>query len=148
MSTPEFVNFSYYVIVLPSDSYLKFQNLDLCFLLIILKIMANINKKMQKLIDEIVDKIVQEYNPKKIILFGSYAYGKPTADSDIDLLIIKNTDKRPLDRWLEVKKILRNPQRSISISPLVYTEKEIEHRLFIKDFFLEEIFQKGKTLYG
>ena len=54
----------------------------------------------------IVDKIISEYKPKKIILFGSYAYGTPTEDSDIDLLIVKDTDERPIDRWVEVKKIL------------------------------------------
>jgi predicted nucleotidyltransferase len=41
-------------------------------------------------------RIEEQYRPKKIILFGSYAYGEPTQDSDVDLLIIKNTDKRPL----------------------------------------------------
>lgn len=106
------------------------------------------NKKAQGVIEEIVDKIVRGYGPTKIILFGSYAYGKPSDDSDIDLLIIKNTDKRPIDRWMEVKRILRDPQRVLSISPHIYTEREIKDRFMIKDFFIEEIFKKGKILYG
>ena len=43
---------------------------------------------------EIVDRLVAEYSPERVILFGSYAYGNPDADSDIDLLIIKNTAER------------------------------------------------------
>lgn len=95
----------------------------------------------------IVDKIISEYKPKKVILFGSYAYGAPTEDSDIDLLIIKDTDKRPIDRWVEVKKILRSLKSTFPVSPLVYTEKEITERTAIKDFFIQEIFERGKVLY-
>ena len=101
-----------------------------------------------ELIRQLVEKIVSGYFPQKIILFGSYAYGNPTSGSDIDLLIIKNTDKRPMDRWMEVKRLLRDPDRNIAVSPLVYTEREIEERRAIRDFFLEEIFEKGKVLYG
>ncbi|OHB80335.1 MAG: hypothetical protein A2Z25_00385 [Planctomycetes bacterium RBG_16_55_9] len=104
--------------------------------------------RIRKLIAEAVDKILKAYKPKKIILFGSYAYGQPTEDSDIDLLIIKNTDKRHLDRWIEVKRLLRDISRTIPVSPLVYTEKEIQERLAIKDFFIEEILEKGDVLYG
>ena len=106
------------------------------------------NPKFKKIIAEITDKILKDYQPKKVILFGSYAYGEPTEDSDVDLLIIKNTDKRPIDRWMEVKRLLRETSRTVPISPLVYTEKEIEQRIAIKDFFIEEIFNKGEVLYG
>jgi len=104
--------------------------------------------KIRKIITEILDRILKGYKPKKVILFGSYAYGEPTEDSDIDLLIIKNTDKRPIDRWVEIKRLLRDNSRTLPVSPLVYTEKEIEERLAIKDFFIEEIFEKGDILYG
>jgi predicted nucleotidyltransferase len=106
------------------------------------------NPRFKKIIAEIVDRISEGYSPKKVILFGSYAYGEPTEDSDIDLLIIKNTDKKPLDRWIEVKRLLRDISRTVPVSPLVYTEKEIEQRVAIKDFFIEEIFETGEILYG
>lgn len=106
------------------------------------------NPRFKKIIAEIVDRISKGYSPKKVILFGSYAYGEPTEDSDIDLLIIKNTDKKPLDRWIEVKRLLRDISRTVPVSPLVYTEKEIEQRVAIKDFFIEEIFETGEILYG
>ena len=108
----------------------------------------NDGAKIREIILDIVRKLAEEYKPKKIILFGSHAYGRPSEESDIDLLIIKETNKRPIDRWVEVKKLLRETSRSLPISPLVYTEKEIEERTAIKDFFVEEIFEKGEVLYG
>lgn len=102
----------------------------------------------KQIILEIAKRIIAEYRPEKIILFGSYAYGEPTEDSDVDLLIIKNTDKRPIDRWIEVKKLLRGTTQNLPVSPLVYTEEEIRVRNAIKDFFIEEIFERGEVLYG
>jgi len=101
-----------------------------------------------KVIRRIVEKLKIEYHPQKILLFGSYAYGEPDEESDIDLLIIKDTNQRPLERWVEVKKILRDPERTLPVSPLVYTEKEIERRVKIKDFFIEDILKYGELLYG
>ena len=106
------------------------------------------NPRLNEIIAEITDRILRGYAPKKVILFGSYACGEPTEDSDIDLLIIKNTDKKPLDRWIEVKRLLRDISRTVPVSPLVYTEQEIEQRLAIKDFFIAEIFETGEILYG
>lgn len=102
----------------------------------------------RKMIGDILRKIVAEYAPQKVILFGSYAYGEPNEDSDIDLLIIKDTDKRPMDRWLEVKRLLRDRNRTVSVSPLVYTRQEIENRLAVRDFFIQEVLEKGVVLYG
>jgi len=106
------------------------------------------DSEIRQIILEMAKKIIAEYMPEKIILFGSYAYGEPTEDSDVDLLIIKNTDKRPIDRWIEVKKLLRNTAQNLPVSPLVYTEEEIRERSAIKDFFIEEIFERGEVLYG
>jgi predicted nucleotidyltransferase len=102
---------------------------------------------IQRLISQIANRVKSRYKPKKIVLFGSYAYGVPRKDSDIDLLIIKNTTKTSIERWIKVRKILRDFNRLIPISPLVYTEKELEERLKIKDFFIKEILEKGKVLY-
>jgi predicted nucleotidyltransferase len=108
----------------------------------------DLENQLLELTGDIVKKIVSGYSPQKIILFGSLAYGTPTKDSDVDLLIIKDTDKRPIERWMEVKKLLRDPNRMRSISPLVYTTQEINERIAIKDFFIQEVLEKGKVLYG
>jgi len=102
---------------------------------------------IKTLLSEIVERLKNEYKPIKIILFGSYAYGKPGEDSDIDLLILKNTSRRRVDRFIEVKKIIYNPNRKIPVSPLVYTPEELEERLRIGDDFVKEILQKGIVLY-
>ena len=104
--------------------------------------------RVRQAIFEIVERVVEGYRPKKVILFGSYAYGEPTEDSDVDLLIIKNTKKRPIERWLEVKKLLRGRGPLVAVSPLVYTEKELASRIAMKDFFIEEILERGELLYG
>jgi len=64
------------------------------------------SKEIRSEIDKIIRQIVAAYQPEKIILFGSYAYGKPSADSDLDLLIIKRTAERFIDRWTNVRKIV------------------------------------------
>ena len=87
------------------------------------------DRKVREIILKMVDKILEEYQPKMIILFGSYAYGEPTEDSDIDLLIIKDTERRPIDRWIEVKRLLRDITRTLPVSPLVYTSKRLRSEL-------------------
>ena len=106
------------------------------------------DRKMRKLISEVVDRIKEKYEPDKIILYGSYAYGKPTEDSDVDLFIVKDTDKRRVDRYVEVKRLIYDPERRISISPIIYTPGEMEERLALGDQFVEEILTKGKVLYA
>lgn len=64
------------------------------------------NEEVRKILLEIVEKLSSEYEPLKIILFGSYAYGNPNDYSDVDLLILKNTDERRVDRFVLVKRII------------------------------------------
>ena len=105
------------------------------------------NQRIKNVILEMVEKIKKEYKPEKIILFGSYAYGKPTQDSDIDMLIVKRTKKKSMDRWFFLKKLTRDPDRGIPFSPLVYTPKELKYRLSLKDSFVEEILERGEIHY-
>jgi predicted nucleotidyltransferase len=99
-------------------------------------------------LDKIVKQVVAAYQPEKIILFGSYAYGKPRADSDLDLLIIKKTGERFIDRWTNVRKIVTDPERSIPFEPLILTPHELEERLARGDQFIVEIMKKGEVLYA
>ena len=77
------------------------------------------DRKVELLLKKIVRQLQSKYKPDRVILYGSYAYGKPTEDSDIDLLIIKDTDKRRVDRYVEVKKIVYEPGRRVPVEPLV-----------------------------
>jgi predicted nucleotidyltransferase len=99
------------------------------------------------MIARLVEIIAREYRPQKVILFGSYARGQPTEDSDIDLLIIKDTDARMVDRFVEVKRLIYDPQLRVPVSPLVYTPHELEERLDMEDDFVTEIIREGTVLY-
>lgn len=103
--------------------------------------------QIDHLVAQIAETIRKKYKPQKIILFGSYARGKPTESSDIDLFIVKDTEARMVDRFVEVKRLIYNPQLRIPISPLVYTPQELEERLKMGDDFVKQIMDKGKVLY-
>jgi len=102
----------------------------------------------RRLIREIVDKIRREYRPERIVLFGSYANGNPGPDSDIDLLIVKETSDRPIDRRVKVAGIAADPHRLIPLEPIVVTAAEVAARIAIGDQFLAEILATGETLYA
>ncbi len=106
------------------------------------------DERIQKILDEIVEKIKTEYQPEKIILYGSYAYGEPDEDSDIDLFIVKETDRRGIDRFVDVRRIIYKPERRISVQPIIYTPQEVQKRLSIGDQFVEDILDKGQLLYA
>lgn len=97
-------------------------------------------------IQAVVHKIIENSNPTKIILFGSYAYGNPTENSDIDLLIIKNTGEPLNKRSHEIRRYLREIKMPMDI--LVYTEDEYKEQLCSKYSFISHLAEKGKVLYG
>ena len=97
------------------------------------------------LIRAITRRIVEACDPEKIILFGSYASGKPTMDSDIDLLVIMQSRKRPADRARAISALFLH--RHFGMDILVRTPGELEKRLRMGDYFLREITEKGKMLY-
>ena len=92
-----------------------------------------------------IQKIADELHPEKIILFGSYAYGKPNPHSDVDLLIVLKTNASLKERsWMVSRLLLPRP---FPVDILVKTPKEIEKALKSGDFFLQEILERGKVLY-
>jgi predicted nucleotidyltransferase len=95
-------------------------------------------------IRKLADRIVQAFNPEQIILFGSYAYGTPTADSDVDLLVILPFEGKAPRKSLEILNSI-NPGFAVDI--LVRTPEQVQQRLAWNDFFLQEIMDKGKVLY-
>jgi predicted nucleotidyltransferase len=99
-----------------------------------------------KTIDEIVRRITEKIRPLKVILFGSYAYGSPTKDSDIDLLIIKESSLPRHHRTKEVRRILRGMKVAVDI--IVYTPEEIKKWEGIDTAFITGVLKKGKVLYG
>ena len=79
-------------------------------------------KSLTNELKRIVSIIKREYKPDKIILFGSLANGKVHEWSDIDLLIVKNTEKRPVDRCIEICKLI-HPKVGIDLFICIYTSR-------------------------
>jgi uncharacterized protein len=88
-------------------------------------------------------KIAERFRPDKIILFGSHAYGKPHADSDVDLLVIMPA-RNQLDQAVKIRWQLPAP---FPMDLLVRTPKNVASRIADGDSFLQEITSKGKVLY-
>lgn len=106
-----------------------------------------INKRKripQAAIDDVVRQIAEKFKPNKIILFGSYAYGKPTPLSDVDLLIVMDS---PLKESDLSKTIRRSIVYHFGLDLVVKTSKSLASRIEMGDFFLMEIMKKGKVLY-
>ena len=89
--------------------------------------------------------ISEKFQPEKIILFGSHAYGKPTAWSDVDLLVVMDTPKGDVQAALDIRKSL--PLLTFGLDILVRSNKVIERRKKLKDWFLIDVTEKGKVLY-
>jgi len=88
--------------------------------------------------------LIESYQPEKILLFGSVAKGEIREWSDLDLVIIKNTDSPFLDRIKEVMELL---QPRIGVEILVYTPKEFEQLSRERPFVRNEIVNRGRVLY-
>jgi predicted nucleotidyltransferase len=97
-------------------------------------------------IQALTKKIVKAIKPGQIVLFGSYAYGQPTPDSDVDLLIIWNTRKPAPLRYRAISDVIR--PRPFPLDIIVRTPREIEMARKRIDPFLNEALRRGKVLYA
>ncbi len=97
-----------------------------------------------EIIRELISRIASKFNPRQIILFGSYAYGKPRPESDVDLLVVMDTQLRESEQALRIRQYI-NPLFGVDI--LVYTPSRLDQRLKLGDSFLREITEKGLVMY-
>lgn len=98
-----------------------------------------------KIISQVVDKISRDFRPEKIVLFGSYAKGTPRYDSDIDLLVIQNSDLRRDERDKEIRRSLRDIKFPLDI--FVYTPEEVNQYFRLQGSFISAIFKEGRVIY-
>ena len=96
-------------------------------------------------INEVVTKIVSRFNPDKIILFGSYANGTSNNDSDLDLLIVQDSDLPMQERGLDIRLSLIGSM--IPIDLLVYTKSEFDLKKSKRFSFLNSAIKNSKVLY-
>lgn len=101
----------------------------------------------QEQIEEIITRIASKYKPEKIILFGSHAYGTPTEDSDLDLLVVVKSSKQP--RYKRAREIRKHLWGIVDTPKdiLVYTQEEIDEWKEVEEAFTTSIMKKGRVLY-
>lgn len=95
-------------------------------------------------IEALSERIAREFRPERIVLFGSHAQGQPGADSDVDLLVVLPFEGKPVHKTLE---ILRSLNSDLPVDLLVATPEGVRERLFNDDWFMRDIFEKGRVLY-
>jgi len=114
--------------------------------------MTQLVEKNWHLVEEMTERL-KALNPYKVILFGSYAAGNPTEDSDLDVAVILDSDEivktftERMDRWHPVAKAVREVHYQIAMDIIVYSKAEIDYLKKEGDSFLEEIESTGKVLY-
>lgn len=97
----------------------------------------------QTTIDAVVRQIVEKFQPQKIILFGSYAFGTPRPESDVDLLIVMEKD----DNQRKSLEIRRELNVNFGLDLVVFSPERLRQRIKLGDSFLQEIVQQGKVVY-
>ena len=103
--------------------------------------------KRRREIRLLCDTIAQEFQPEKIVLFGSYAYGKPTEDSDIDLLVVMPFEGSPFRQASNIIGRVINIVGVLPIDLLVRTAEQVKDRISMGDTFMSEILERGKAIY-
>ena len=91
------------------------------------------------------DDIVREFSPLQVILFGSYAYGTPTEDSDVDMLIVMDILKS--ETWQQASHIRERIPKRFPLDLQVRSRADIAYRFSHNDWFLHEVLEKGDVLY-
>jgi len=95
-------------------------------------------------ITEFARRVADEFKPHKIILFGSYAGGRPNADSDVDLLIVMPYEGKS---WHTATAIRGRVRAGFPLDLMVRSSDEVEERLTWGDPFFQEITDEGRVLY-
>ena len=101
----------------------------------------------ETLLAEVVQRLTTEFNPEQIILFGSHAWGTPTEDSDLDLLVIvPQSDARPTRRGIRAHRCPRGLLAPMDV--IVKTREEMDRFGRVPASLEAEILERGKVLYG
>jgi uncharacterized protein len=101
-----------------------------------------------ELIDDIVQQLVMSLHPEQIILFGSYAYGEPNPDSDLDLLImVKESDEASHRRAQKAYRSLRHLHLKVPVDLMVVTQAEVEAKRTVPSSLISYAVHYGKMLY-
>lgn len=104
------------------------------------------NKELLERLKKISERLKKEYNAEKVILYGSYARGEETEDSDTDILVIAPANERFFERRAKVLEIVRDLYEGLALSPIVLRPEEAKKRLEMGDQFIRDILENGVNL--
>lgn len=90
------------------------------------------------------DAIAAAFKPEKIILFGSYAYGKPTRDSDVDVMVVMPRKRYRRDLGWRIR--MKVPA-DFPVDVLVEPDHKLRERIEDRECFILDITEKGRTMY-
>ncbi len=102
--------------------------------------------KIEERIRKIGERIKKEYHAEKVILFGSYARGVTTQNSDVDIFIVAPTKERFFERMATVRRLIRDLRNGLPVAPIVLTAKELKKRQAAEDPFIKEVLDTGIPL--
>ena len=106
--------------------------------------MKPIQKISRKEIKSLSDQIARAVQPQKIILFGSYACGKPSWDSDVDLLVVMPFKGRANRQAVKIRSRI---DTNVAFDLLVRTPQQISRRIAMGDSFMRDVLERGKVVY-
>ena len=95
-------------------------------------------------IEDLGQRIGREFRPDRVVLFGSYARGTATGDSDVDLLVILPFEGKSVHQSVAIRMRLRP---TFPVDLIVRTPEKVQERLELGDDFMREIMEEGKVLY-
>ena len=98
----------------------------------------------RKTIRAFVDEVVRRFRPERVVMFGSYAYGQPRADSDVDLLVIMRHRGAGAEQAARIRQAVRS---GFPLDLIVRSPAQIRRRVRIGDSFIREILENGQVLY-
>jgi uncharacterized protein len=105
---------------------------------------AHRQDRLAEVLDHVVETLITEYEPERIVLFGSLATGRVGEWSDLDLVVIKETPRPFLQRLKEVALLCR---AFVSVDYLVYTPGEFAQLVAEENPFILEVLREGKVIY-
>ena len=94
-------------------------------------------------IESLISEIAREFKPQKIILFGSYASGNPTPDSDVDILVVMPLEGKPVRKAIEIK---NHVNARFPLELIVRTPEQVAYRMANNDWFIREIVERPNAV--